>query len=137
MGETGRAVLVAVVTSVVAVTGTIWASSLGYFNKDRELDIRMVEISLSILKGENKGTDSAHARRFALRALRKYSSIDLSDDELESWVESGDLPYETVSEVLGHYDLGGYGGGWADDLESNKTGAQTLNPQLGEDRKKK
>jgi hypothetical protein len=58
----------------------------------------MVDIGLSILKGENKGTETEPARRFALRILEKYGAVDIPDDEFNQWVNTGILPDTVLSE---------------------------------------
>lgn len=82
--------------SLIGVAAAIAATWAGFLNKDRELDIEMVRLSLSILAGENKDT-SASGRRFALRALEKYSGIDIPPDDFELWVASGTLPSTTIA----------------------------------------
>lgn len=76
---------------VIAATASICVAAFTYFSKDRELDIEMVRISLSILAGEHK-EESKPGRRFALRALSKYSDIEIPEPDFTSWVESGTLP---------------------------------------------
>lgn len=92
-----KEIIIGLLTAVLTVIGTIAASSLGYFNKDRELDLEMVRISLSILGGENKDT-SAQARRFALRALEKYSGVDIPENDFAAWAENGTVP--SIPQVL-------------------------------------
>lgn len=76
---------------IVGSAVTIGTAALGYLNKDRELDIEMVRVSLSILAGENKDS-SRPGRRFALRALEQYADVDIPDGEFEEWVERGTVP---------------------------------------------
>lgn len=84
-------VAVGLISGVVASAVTLSTAAFGYWNKDRELDIEMVRVSLSILAGENKET-SLQGRRFALRALKQYSRIDIPDDEFETWAKNGTVP---------------------------------------------
>lgn len=92
--------------AAILALGSAWVGA--YFRligKERELDIRMVETSPSILKGENKGTETEQARRFALRALEHYSKIDIPKDEFEKWVATGTIEFGKVPEN-GWYTLG-------------------------------
>ncbi len=77
--------------SILAFFATSIATTAGYFNRDRELDLEMVKISLSILSGENKDS-SAPGRRFALRSLEKYSGVEIPPDDFNSWVQNGTVP---------------------------------------------
>ena len=70
---------------------TVLSAAFGYWNKNRELDIELVRVSLSILAGENKDT-SLPGRKFALRALRKYSLVEIPEDEFGDWAKRGTMP---------------------------------------------
>lgn len=102
MGERsveGLTVWAGLVGAAVGVVGTIVVGSFGYFNKDRELDIQMVNVGLSILRGEATGDkDTTQAKRFALRVLKKYADVEIPDDEFEAWVKDGETPY-LLSEI--------------------------------------
>lgn len=104
-------------TAVGALFGAVAAVVTGYFgfaNKDRELDIEMVRVSLSILSGEN--VESSHpGRRFALRALQQYSGVDIPADDFETWVASGTVPRIAPSPDL----CAGLAGKYVDALSSS------------------
>ena len=88
--ETGA---VAIVSAAIGVGGTIWAASLDFKVKDRELDIRMVDVALTILSAKDVGTKSPYAKRYALRLLSKYGGEPIPDDEQKNWSsDSGELP---------------------------------------------
>lgn len=103
-----RTVLASALATAITAAATIATGAFGYLNKDRSLDIEMVRISLSILSGENKDT-SLNGRKFALRALSKFSGVNIPQDEFETWAESGTVPkidlgyVDTYSEPLGYY----------------------------------
>lgn len=97
-----RDFLLTLLSAVLAVIGTISVASFGYFNKDRELDLEMVRISLSILGGENKDT-SAPARRYALKALEKYSGVEIPEPDFSTWAENGTVP-PLPSALLSRYE---------------------------------
>ncbi len=57
----------------------------------------MVKLSLAILKGEFEAEDSSepiHARRFALKALVRFSGVEMTNDELEQWAQRGGVPID-------------------------------------------
>ena len=71
--------LIGIGASTITVVGVLGSAATGYWNKDRELDIQMVNVSLSILRADTKGTEGEIPRRFALRTLEKYSGVDIPD----------------------------------------------------------
>ncbi len=90
--------------ALFGVAGTIWASTAGYMNKDRELDLEMVRLSISILSAPASFSDNDQLqRRFAVHALRQFSGVDMSDDDIELWAQAkGALRRTTnVNEVCG------------------------------------
>lgn len=88
------------VGAVAGAAATISVGAFGYLNKDRELDIRMVDIGLSILSGENKGTDSEPGRRFALRLLERYTEIDIPDEDFKAWIKRGVIDVSPLPTLL-------------------------------------
>lgn len=84
-------VAASIVTAVVAASATVATGAFGYLNADRSLDIEMVRISLSILSGENQDT-SLNGRKFALRALARYSNIEIPKEEFDVWARTGTIP---------------------------------------------
>lgn len=89
----------------IAALATIVVGYFTFFNTSRELDIRMVELSLSILGGEKGGVDTDEtdgfgeyevARRFAVRALKRYAGVTLSDEEEKAWAESGSVSFGKI-----------------------------------------
>ncbi|UCI21082.1 hypothetical protein FJ970_09070 [Mesorhizobium sp. B2-1-8] len=89
--EAGWAFAGGVIGAVVGAIATVWTGAFGYWNKNRELDIEMVRVSLSILAGENKDT-SLPGRKFALRALSRYSGVEIPDEEFDKWASTGTVP---------------------------------------------
>jgi hypothetical protein len=83
--------LVPVVSVLLSAVVSIFATTSDYWSKDRSNDIEMVRISLAILSGENKDTSEV-GRKFALRALRDYSNVEMTDAELDEWAENGTIP---------------------------------------------
>jgi hypothetical protein len=103
MTETKFGLLTATVglsSAIIGVVGTIVVGSFGYFNKDRELDIQMVNVGLSILRGEVTGNeDTYQARRFALRLLKKYAAVEIPDNEFNDWAQTGTTPFRRTYSV--------------------------------------
>lgn len=87
----GRELWIAVVSAFIGALSSIAVASISYINRDRELDLEMVKISLSILSGDNRDS-SAPGRRFALRALATYSGVTIPPDDFSTWVENGTVP---------------------------------------------
>jgi hypothetical protein len=88
--------LAPVVIAAIGIVGTIWGASLGYENKEREFDIRMVEIALSILRGE--ATEASRpAREYAIQVLRTHpGEIELAEQLWRDWAVGGDVPFTSV-----------------------------------------
>ena len=84
-------IISSLIGAIFGAVATISTSGFGYLNKNRELDIKMVEVGLSILNGK-KTESSIPARDFAISLLEKYSGVKSSYREV--WVKSGDLPYD-------------------------------------------
>lgn len=88
-----------ILTGLVAALGTGLAAYFVYLNQSRELDLKMVDVSLAILAGEKGGKESSAddsyvlSRTFALEALSKFSGIAIGDDEIKRWAVSGAIPH--------------------------------------------
>jgi hypothetical protein len=52
----------------------------------------MINVALTILSGENEDAKTEPARKFALAALKKYSGVELSEADYNSWLTQGKLP---------------------------------------------
>lgn len=95
-----RTFFVSIGGAIIGATATIAVGAFSYANKDKELDIQLVNIGLSILSGENKGTDAEPGRRFALRLLEKYANVEIPDDEFEIWAARGTLTQSPLQRLL-------------------------------------
>jgi hypothetical protein len=93
---------------VPAIIGALSAVSVAFFtqaNESRELDLKMVDTALAILAGEKGGNEAADdqgyvlSRTFALRALKQYSKVEITDDEMSEWALSGALQSGTFLSV--------------------------------------
>lgn len=76
---------------------------------NRELDLKMVDVSLGILRGEKGDPQDAKrnvARKFAIHALLKHSGMEgaLSVDEIEKWITQDELKFDPT--IMGMAALG-------------------------------
>jgi hypothetical protein len=88
---------------------SVLVPTLGYWSKDREMDITMVNISLQILSAEATKT-SEPGRKFALRSLERYSGVDIPDEDFEIWAREGTIPdiaLKNISSIVGRHILYG------------------------------
>lgn len=86
------------------LAGTIFAATTVYLNRDRELDLEMVRLSIAILSAPYSNSEADPIqRRFAVESLRKFSGVELSDEEVAAWAKAGgSFPKATtVAEVCG------------------------------------
>ncbi|MFY0661304.1 MAG: hypothetical protein JXR15_12490 [Shimia sp.] len=69
-------------------------SYLNFHNKDREIDLELARISLTILSGdyEKDNEDSYPARVFALDALQAGTGVTISDANKQAWARTGNTP---------------------------------------------
>ncbi|MEC5291050.1 cell wall hydrolase [Aurantimonas sp. C2-6-R+9] len=87
-----REFTIGLLSAFIGAVATIAIGAFGFFNKDKELDIQLVNIALTILSGKHDTEQSEEARKFALRALSKYSNVDIPQEEFLKWSKSGVLP---------------------------------------------
>jgi hypothetical protein len=87
-----RELLIGLAGIFVGGATTIATGTYDYWTKGRELDIRMINVALTILSGENDDTKSLPARKFALDTLNKYSGIKIAESDYQAWLRAGTLP---------------------------------------------
>jgi hypothetical protein len=63
----------------LALIGSVASGFYTYANRNRELDIRLVEIGINILRADPKQTDLKAARAWAVQVIEDYSKIKFSD----------------------------------------------------------
>nr|WP_321457199.1 hypothetical protein [uncultured Cohaesibacter sp.] len=100
-----RTGFIALASAVVGSFATIATGYFTYANQDRELDIKMINIGLAMLSGENKGVDYEPGRKFALRILQKYTGVEIPKDEFNMWVAKGEISSEFLQSLEGYYLL--------------------------------
>ena len=76
-----------VVGVVTAALGAFGASSLEYWTKQREMDIRMVEIAIGILR-EESNESIRPAREWSVDIVKSHSNVELSDNARRALVDN-------------------------------------------------
>ena len=74
-------VIVAVITALVAAIGGSYATSENAAGKNRELDIKLVEIGIGILRADPKDEKMASIRRWAIEIIERNSRVPFSENE--------------------------------------------------------
>ena len=99
-GSTSKAVIIAgVASALISGLAAFGGAYLGFTNKDKELDIQLINVGLSILRGEATGDkETEPARRFALRILREYAEVEIPDQEFETWAKKGTTPFKSTNQ---------------------------------------
>jgi hypothetical protein len=95
-------VLKVVAGALIGGIATIVVGYFTFFNAGRELDQKMVDISLAILSGQKGGVTTQgtgdgdqyyYGRLFALRTLSKYSQVEIPAAEMAAWAKSGAISF--------------------------------------------
>ena len=71
-------ILPAVLVPIIVTAITQWS---GIFSKSRELDIKMVEIGISILSADPKETQVAPARAWAIEVIEQYGRVKFAAED--------------------------------------------------------
>lgn len=82
-------------TAYLEYSGQIQEAEFNYQNRDREIDLELAKLSLTILSGEYDQDDvenSLPARMFALRALSTGTGVVISDADMDTWARTGVTP---------------------------------------------
>ena len=84
------AVIAGLSAAVGAVGGPYLTSRVDYFTRNREMDIKMVEIAVGVLRSDEKVEPGlAPARAWAADVIDRYSQIPLSPEARKSLIEFG------------------------------------------------
>lgn len=84
------AVIAGLSAAIGAVGGPYLTSRVDYFTRNREMDIKMVEIAVGILRADNKKEPGvAPARAWAADVIDRYSQIPLPPEARKSLIEFG------------------------------------------------
>jgi hypothetical protein len=96
--------------TTICVAGIALAGSLGsglytYANRNRELDIKFVEIGIGILRADPKETGLTAARGWAVKVIEDYSRTKFSDEDRATLLQKP-LLYRPTQGGDGWYDYG-------------------------------
>jgi hypothetical protein len=102
-----------IATMVAAGLALIGAAISGFYtyaNRNRELDIRLVEIGIGILRADPKETNLKAARGWAVQVIEDYSKVKFSEADRAALLEQP-LLYRpaTAGTFYDDLDLGSYG----------------------------
>ena len=70
--------VIALVSACVGAGATLGIGAFGYFNKNRDLDIKMIEIALGILREDPEKSKITATREWAVDLLDQYSGTPLN-----------------------------------------------------------
>ena len=65
--------------AALALAGSLGSAVYSYANRNRELDIKLVEIGLGILRADPKETNITPAREWAIQVVETNSGIKFTD----------------------------------------------------------
>ena len=72
---------VSVTVAALAFLGSITSAFYTYSNRNRELDIKLVELGIGILRADPKETGLTAARGWALQVIEENSRVRFSDED--------------------------------------------------------
>jgi hypothetical protein len=72
----------------VALIGSVVSAFYTYANRNRELDIKLVEIGIGILRTDPNGADLASARAWAIQVIEDNSKVKFSAGDRESLLKN-------------------------------------------------
>jgi hypothetical protein len=68
----------------IALIGSVVSAFYTYANRNRELDIKLVEIGIGILRADPTGPNLTPARAWAIRVIEDNSKVKFTDKDVES-----------------------------------------------------
>lgn len=105
-------IVVPLMAAAFGAAATIATAMTGYFNKDKELNIQMLNIALGILREDPKKSQIAAARGWAVDVINHSSPISISMEAREELIKNElkfgnnyNFGYDNT-----YYDTGGYEG---------------------------
>jgi len=73
--------IVSLSVAVLAFAGSLTSAFYTYSNRNREMDIKLVEIGIGILRADPKETGLTAARGWAVDVIEHYSGLRFSDSD--------------------------------------------------------
>lgn len=71
----------------IAFIGSVVSAFYTYANRNRELDIKLVEIGIGILHADPKGADLSPARAWAIQVIEDNSKVKFTDADRKSLLQ--------------------------------------------------
>ena len=88
-------VIVPLIAAVVGAAATLSMAWFGFLNKDRELDIKMLEIALGILREDPEESKIAAARGWAIDVINASAPVQITGAARDELIKQRiDLQYE-------------------------------------------
>lgn len=90
-------ILMVAVSATIGAFASIATDYLAFSNRDRELDLELIRISLGILRGDYERDDQQSAipaRRFAVDTITRLANHDMSEKDREAWASYGVTPFD-------------------------------------------
>jgi hypothetical protein len=72
---------VSISVAALAFLGSVTSAFYTYSNRNRELDIKLVELGIGILRADPKDTGLTAARGWALQVIEENSRVKFSDED--------------------------------------------------------
>ena len=89
---------VSISVATLAFLGSITSAFYTYSNRNRELDIKLVELGIGILRADPKDTGLTAARGWALQVIEENSRIKFSDEDRAALLQKP-LLFKSTSET--------------------------------------
>jgi hypothetical protein len=79
--------IVSLTVAGLAFAGSLTSAFYTYTNRNRELDIKLVELGIGVLRADPKDTGLTAARGWAIQVIENNSNVKFSDDDRKSLLE--------------------------------------------------
>lgn len=80
--EATKTALIAATAAVISALIALGSAGFSYLNRDRELDIRLVEIGIGILKADpGKSEGASPARQWAIDVIEESSGFEFTAED--------------------------------------------------------
>jgi hypothetical protein len=76
-----------IVVAGIAFIGSVVSAFYTYANRNRELDIKLVEIGIGILRADPKGADLTPAREWAIQVIEDNSKVKFNKEDRMSLLQ--------------------------------------------------
>lgn len=124
----------ALLTVIVPIVVTAATQMSGLFQKGRELDIKLVELGVNILRAGPQETGSKAARGWAIDVIEKYSGVSFTKEAKQALMNNAlpivinipQISSQTDSSSGGWVAVGFLGSGNADDLNFSLANGQPI-----------